>query len=395
MTTSEIVPFTINIPQGEIDDLRRRLTAARLPDPLPQAANEWGASSEWDRGVPQDWLAALADYWRDGFDWQAYEQRLNDIPQFTTTVDGQTLHFVHVRSEHDDAVPLLLAHGWPGSFLEFVDLIGPLTAPEQHGAPGGPAFHIVVPSAPGFAFSSPLADGGWDDSRIAEAYAELMSRLGYEQFGVQGGDFGAGIAPEIARRAPERVIGVHVNGTTGPMPELPLSEDEAAALTDRERQAIKDIEAFMWQQFGYISIQSTRPGLIGTVLTDSPIAQLAWIMDKFQAWTWPVEQDVLQILDRDLLLANVSLYWFTRTAGSAALTVYAQGSGWGTPKERTTVPTAVINFAHDIAIRSYVERENTVTRWTDVEHGGHFAALEEPDLLIEDVRAFFGTLAKP
>ncbi|NJC23694.1 pimeloyl-ACP methyl ester carboxylesterase [Arthrobacter pigmenti] len=395
MTTSEIVPFTIRIPQDEIDDLRRRLAAARVPASLPPTVNEWGASSEWDQGVPQSWLAALADYWRDGFDWRAYEQRLNDIPQFTTRIDGQTMHFVHVRSEDDDAVPLLLAHGWPGSFLEFVDLIGPLTAPERHGRPGGPAFHVVVPSAPGFAFSSPLADGGWDDSRIADAYAELMSRLGYEQFGVQGGDFGAGLAPEIARRAPGRVMGIHVNGTTGPMPQLPLSEEEAAALTDRERQAIKDIEAFMWQQFGYISIQSTRPGLIGTMLTDSPTAQLAWIMDKFQAWTWPVEQDVLQILDRDLLLANVSLYWFTRTAGSAALTVYAQGSGWGTPKEKTSVPTAVLNFAHDIAIRSYVERENTVTRWTDVDHGGHFAALEEPDLLVEDLRAFFSTLAKP
>ena len=390
MTTSEIVPFTIRIPQDEIDELQRRLSAARLPAPLPPAVSEWGTSSEWDRSVPQDWLTSLVDYWQVGFDWRAYEQRLNAIPQFTTTIDGQALHFLHVQSDHDDAVPLLLAHGWPGSFLEFIGLIGPLTAPERHGHPGGPAFHVVVPSAPGFAFSNPLVDGGWDDTRIANAYVELMSRLGYDRFGVQGGDFGGGIAPEIARQAPGRVIGVHINGTTGPMPELPLSEEEAAALSDRERQAISDIEAFMWQQFGYISIQSTRPGLIGTMLTDSPIAQLAWIMDKFQAWTWPVEQDVLQILDKDLLLANVSLYWFTRTAGSAALTVYAQTSGWGTPKKRTDVPTAIINFAHDIAIRSYVERENTVTRWTDINRGGHFAALEEPDLLTNDIRAFFG-----
>ncbi|WP_258069979.1 epoxide hydrolase family protein [Arthrobacter sp. SX1312] len=308
MSASDIQPFTIHMPQEDLDDLQRRLAAARHPSPLPQSANEWGASSAWDRGVPQDWLAGLAEYWRDGFDWRAYEQRLNAVPQFTTTIGGQPLHFLHVRSEEPDAVPLLLAHGWPGSFLEFVDLIGPLTAPARHGHPEAVAFDVVVPSAPGFAFSSPLADGGWDDTRVARAYAELMTRLGYERFGVQGGDYGAGLAPEIARVVPDRVIGVHVNGTTGPMPALPLAEEELAALTDREKRAIADIEAFMWQQFGYISLQSTRPGLVGTLLTDSPLAQLAWIMDKFQAWTWPVEQDVLEILDRDLLLANVSLY---------------------------------------------------------------------------------------
>ncbi len=389
MTPPDIQPFTIRIPQDDLDDLQRRLAAARYPVPLPPSTSEWGEPSAWDRGVPQDWLAGLVDHWRDGFDWRAYEQRLNAIPQFTTSIEGQPLHFLHVRSEHPDAVPLLLAHGWPGSFLEFVDLIGALTAPES---PGSPAFHVVIPSAPGFAFSSPLADGGWDDTRVAGAYVELMTRLGYERFGVQGGDYGAGLAPEMARVAPDRVIGVHVNRTTGPMPELPLAEEELALLTEREKRAVADGEAFMWQQFGYISIQSTRPGLIGTLLTDSPVGQLAWIMDKFQAWTWPVERDVLEILDRDLLLANASLYWFTRTAGSAALTVYAQSSGWGTAKEKSDVPTAVINFAHDIAIRSYVERENTVTRWTDVDRGGHFAALEEPKLLVEDVRGFFGGL---
>ncbi len=391
MTTSEIRPFRIAIPQSEIDGLRRRLTEARYPDPLPESAYNWPSpvGAEWSRGVPDLWLRELVDYWRDGFDWRVMEERINDIPHFMTEVDGQPIHFAHVRSSNRDATPLILVHGWPGSFLEFLHLIGPLTEPQNHGGDVKDAFHVVIPSIPGFAFSSPLADAGWDDTRIATAFAEVMARLGYEQFGTQGGDAGAGIGPEIAREAPGRVIGVHVNGTTGPLPALPLSDDELAVLTPRERQAIGDIQQFMWQQFGYISVQSTRPGLIGTILSDSPVAQLAWIMDKFQAWTWPIEKDVLQILDRDVLLANVSLYWFTRTAGSAALTGYAQGSGWGTSKERTAVPTAVINFAHDYAIRSYVEKENTVVRWNDVDRGGHFAALEEPELLTEDIRAFF------
>ncbi|MGL5927658.1 MAG: epoxide hydrolase family protein, partial [Dermatophilaceae bacterium] len=363
------------------------------PEPLPPAPSWDGghvrdAASDWSRGVPDTWLRDLVAYWRDEFDWWAWVDRLNELPQFTTDIDGQRIHLVHVRSSNADATPLILTHGWPGSFLEFVDLIGPLTEPQRHGGDAADAFHVVIPSIPGFAFSSPLADGGWDDTRAAAAFAEVMTRLGYERFVAQGGDAGGGISPEIARVAPNRVIAVHVNGTTGPMPELPLTDDELAAMTDRERRAIGDIETFMWSQFGYISIQSTRPGLVGTMLTDSPVAQLAWIMDKFQAWTWPVERDVLDILDRDWLLANVSLYWFTRTAGSAALTVYAQSSGWGTPKERTPVPLAVLNLAHDIAIRSYVEREHTVVRWTDSEVGGHFAALEEPDLLVADLRDF-------
>jgi pimeloyl-ACP methyl ester carboxylesterase len=299
---------------------------------------------------------------------------------------------VHRRSSNPDATPLLLTHGWPGSFLELVGLIPLLAEPQDHGGDARDAFHVVIPSVPGFAFSTPLADAGWDEARIANAFAELMTRLGYERFGTQGGDYGAAIAPEIARVAPDRVVGVHVNGTTGTMPNLPLSEAELDDLSPRERRAIRDIEAFLWGQFGYISIQSTRPGLIGTMLADSPQGQLAWIMDKFQAWTWPIEQDVLTIIDRDLLLANASLYWFTRSAGSSALTVYAQGRGWGAAKQDAGVPTAIINFAHDIAIRRYVEKENSVVRWTDVDRGGHFAALEEPEILVGDIRAFFREL---
>ncbi|MCB7135819.1 epoxide hydrolase family protein [Cellulosimicrobium marinum] len=392
MTTNPLLtPFRIEVPQTAIDDLRARLARARFADQLPAAP--WGApeaegAADWSHGVPDAWLRETVAYWRDAFDWRAFEDRVNAVPQFLTEVDGQRIHVLHARSSHEDATPLVLTHGWPGSFVEFLDLVGPLTEPQDHGGDPADAFHIVVPSIPGFGFSSPLADAGWDDTRVARAFAEVMTRLGYDRFVAQGGDAGAGISPEIARVAPDRVIGVHVNGTTGPMPELPLAPDVEAALTDRERRAVADIEAFSWSQMGYISIQATRPGLVGSMLADSPVAQLAWIMDKFQAWTWPVDAPVFDVLDRDVLLANVSLYWFTATAGSAAMTVYAQSGGWGTPKERSETPLAVLNLAHDIAIRRFVEQENTVVRWTDADRGGHFAALEEPGLLVADLRAF-------
>lgn len=384
-----IAPFRIEVPQSAIDDLRRRLGDARYATPLPAPQATWGgATDEWTHGIPDSWLRGTVAYWRDEFDWPAFEGRVNAHAQFVTEIDGQRIHFLHVRSSNPEATPLILTHGWPGSFVEFLHLIGPLTEPQEHGGTSSDAFHVVIPSVPGFAFSSPLADASWDETRVAGAFVELMTRLGYERFMAQGGDYGAGVAPEIGRVAPDRVLGVHVNGTTGPMPQLPLSADETASLTDRERRAVADIEAFMWQQMGYISIQATRPGLIGTMLADSPVAQLAWIMDKFQAWTWPVDEPVFDILDRDTLLANVSLYWFTATAGSAALTVYGQTSGWGASKDRSPVPLAVLNLAHDVAIRRYVEQEHTVARWTDLDRGGHFAALEEPDVLVADLRAF-------
>ena len=398
MESSAIIPFRIDIPQDAIEDLRARLDVARFAVQLPGPVNEWAQPApedrDWSRGVPDSWLRDTVAYWRDEFDWRAFEERVNAIPQFVTEIDGQRIHFLHVRSSHPDATPLILTHGWPGSFIEFLGMIGALTEPQEHGGEASEAFHVVIPSVPGFTFSSPLVDASWDDTHVARAFAELMTRLGYDRFLAHGGDYGAGIAPKLGRVAPDRVVGVHVNGTTGTMPELPLPPEEAASLTEREQRAIADYEAFGWSQMGYISLQSTRPGLVGSMLADSPVAQLVWMMDKFQAWTWPIQDPVFDILDRDLLLANVSLYWFTSTAGSAALTVYAQASGWGTQKQTSGIPTAVINFAHDIAIRRYVEKENSVVRWTDVERGGHFAALEEPGLLVQDLRAFSADLMK-
>jgi pimeloyl-ACP methyl ester carboxylesterase len=382
--TSQITPFRIEISQDRLDDLRRRLDATRWPAALP--------GDDWSTGVPTAWLRELVDHWRLGYDWRAAEAELNRFPQFTTVIDGQRIHFLHVRSPHEEALPLVLTHGWPGSVVEFLDLIGPLTDPAAHGGDPADAFHVVVPSLPGFGFSGPTADAGWDVDRIARTWAELMERLGYQRYGAQGGDIGAAVSPQLGRVASDRVVGVHVNGGPGQMPQLPLPDDELAALSDRERDRVRRIGAFMSEEFGYIAIQSTRPQTLAYGLTDSPVGQLAWVMDKFREWTHPRQVLPDKIVSRDRLITNVMIYWLTGTAGSAAYVGYAQGAGWGTPQPNSGVPTGAIVFAHDVGIRRYAETANTITRWTDVDRGGHFAALEEPQALTEDVRAFFRDL---
>jgi pimeloyl-ACP methyl ester carboxylesterase len=377
-----IKPFTIDIPQSTLDDLAARLAGARLPAPLP--------GDGWDTGVPVSWLSSLVDYWRTSYDWRAAEKELNSYPQFTTEIDGQQLYFLHVRSAEEDALPLLLTHGWPGSVVEFLDVIGPLVDPVAHGGSAADAFHVVIPSLPGFGFSGPVSDAGWTFERIGRAWAELMNRLGYPRYGVQGGDLGGSVSPEVGRAAPTAVVGVHTNG--GPnLPPLQLSDAELATLTPLEQDRMARIARFMKDEFGYISIQSTRPQTLAYGLTDSPVGQLAWIMDKFRAWTYPADVLPEQIISKDRLLTNVMLYWLTGTAGSAAYIGYAQAKSWTRPS--SGVPTAALVMAHDVAIERYSTQSNNITRWTDVEgRGGHFAALEEPDLLVSDVRDFFSTL---
>ncbi|MBF6330506.1 epoxide hydrolase family protein [Nocardia transvalensis] len=379
--STEISPFRIDIPQQQLDDLRARLDSVRWPEALP--------GDDWDTGVPTHWLRELVEYWRTDYDWRAAEAQVNSFPQFTTEIDGQRVHFLHVRSAEPDAVPLLLTHGWPGSIVEFLDVIGPLTDPVAHGGQAADAFHVVIPSLPGFGFSGPTKDSGWTAERIARAWAELMRRLGYERYGVQGGDIGAGVSPAVGRVAPEQVIGVHVNGGLDQITQVPLPEEELAQLTDLERDRVRRIEAFMREEFGYIAIQSTRPQTLAYGLVDSPVGQLAWIMDKFREWTHPRNVLPDKIIDRDRLLTNVMIYWLTGTAGSAAYVGYAQAEGWGMQPANSGVPTGAIVFAHDVGIRRYAEAANTITHWVDVDRGGHFAALEEPDLLIADVREFF------
>src|SRR5215216_6827184 len=271
-----IRPFRIDIPQADLDDLRDRLHRTRWPDELPGLG--------WTRGVPFGYLKELAAYWADGYDWRKQEARLNEFPQFTTTIDAATIHFLHVRSPEPDALPLILTHGWPGSIVEFLELIGPLTDPGAHGGDPADAFHLVIPSLPGFGFSGPLSDTGWTYARIAGAFVELMARLGYDRYGVQGGDVGAFVAPVVGRLAPDHVIGVHVNALV----TFPSGDPaELADLTEAEQQRLARMRHFQDDMMGYSAIQGTRPQTLAYGLTDSPVGQLAWIVEKFKEWTDP------------------------------------------------------------------------------------------------------------
>ncbi len=393
-TTHEIEEFRVSIPQADLDDLADRLARTRWPSSLPGAAWDRGApGAGWERGVPVGYLRELVEYWRDGFDWRAQEARLNSYPQYTTRIDGQKIHFLHVKSPEPDATPLLLLHGWPGSVVEFTRVIGPLSDPRSHGDGSAPAFDLVIPSLPGFGFSGPVTEPGWGSRRIAGALAELMARLGYERYGAQGGDFGAFVAPDLGRVDPGHVIGVHVNAATmGFIPFGDIPEQDLATFSPAEKERAQRLQGFLAEGNGYFQIQATRPQTLSYGLTDSPAGQLAWIVEKFKEWTNTGHALPEDAIPRDEILADVSVYWFTGTAGSTANLYYeSMHSGdWPTP---SPVPTGVAVFAEDIAIRRYADRANNIVHWSDFDTGGHFAALETPDLLIQDVRTFFASLA--
>jgi epoxide hydrolase len=372
---TEIHPFRIDIPQADVDDLRERLTRTR-----------WGAEipgQGWRRGVPVGYLRDLARYWADKFDWRAAERRLNELPQFRTEVDGQTLHFAHVRSPRPDALPLLISHDWPGSFALYLPVIEALRAD----------FHVVLASNPGVAFSGPLTSPGWTPARSAAALAEIMSRLGYERFGVQGTGGGAAIAVELGRLAPERVVGTHVNGhITFPSGD-PADFD---GLTDAEQDRLRRLQEFRDDKMGFNVIQSTRPQTLAFGLHDSPAGQLAWIVEKFQEWTDPAAALPEDAVGLDLLLTNVSLYWFTGTAGSSANLYWemAHDAAAWQPRDRSAVPLGVALGVTDITVRRFAERDTPVTHWTELPRGGNFLSAEQPELYVADVRAFFASLAR-
>ncbi|WP_031466776.1 epoxide hydrolase family protein, partial [Sciscionella sediminilitoris] len=308
------------------------------------------------------------------YDWREHEASLNSYPQFTTEIDGQRIHFLHVRSADPDAIALILTHGWPGSVVEFLDVIEPLSR----------KFHLVIPSMPGYGFSTPLSGSGWDLRRVSAAFAELMARLGYPRYGAQGGDWGSGISLELGRIDPEHVVGVHVNMLGTVAPEEPTAE---------EQERLEWNKRYFRELSGYRDIQRTRPRTLGYGLHDSPVGQLAWIAEKFHDWTDCADRPE-DAVDRDRMLTNITLYWLTGTAGSSARLYYETGGGMRPPRE-LSVPLGVAVFGHDIVlpIRSVAERQlPTITRWSEFDRGGHFAALEQPAVLTEEILAFFGNL---
>ncbi|MBG0826659.1 epoxide hydrolase [Planomonospora sp. ID67723] len=407
----EIRPFRIDIPQAQLDDLSARLANTRWPDELPGVG--------WSRGVPVGYLKELAEYWRTGYDWRTHEAAINEHPQYVAAVDGQDIHFLHVRSPEPDAVALLLLHGWPGGVVDFLDVIGPLSDPRAHGGDPATAFHLVIPSLPGFGFSTPLAGPGMGPARMAGLFARLMARLGYGRYGVQGYDTGSWVAPEIGRQAPDHVIGVHMNG----MITFPVgAEGEMDGLTETEQRRWQAMQNF---NDGYLQCNSKRPQTVAYGLHDSPVGQLAWIVEKFKELTDPEDGLPEDSVDRDRILTDVSIYWLTGTAGSAAQVYYEEisasawsgtadqwsdgsgdGAGWGggtdggagdwtgdwAVAQRGTVPTGALVSAHDVTIRRWAERDHNIVHWTELGEGGHFLSMEAPDLLVGDVREFFGKL---
>jgi pimeloyl-ACP methyl ester carboxylesterase len=391
----DLRPFRIDIPQSQLDDLKTRLANTRWPEELPGVG--------WSRGVPVGYLQEVADYWRTGYDWRAQEAALNQYPQYLTTIDGQNLHFLHVPSPEPEATPLLLLHGWPGGVVDFLDVIGPLSDPRSHGGDPADAFQLVIPSLPGFGFSTPLAGPGMNAARIAGILAMLMARLGYDRYGVQGYDWGAWIAPKVGQRDPERVIGVHVTALV----TLPVG-------ADGEMDSLSEVEQQRWQRMqnfndGYLQCNSKRPQTVGYALTDSPVGQLAWIVEKFKELTDPEEGLPEDSIDRDRILTDVSIYWLTGTAASAAQIYYEEmsrsGADWGDSEQdganggpdwiagqRGSVPTGVLVSRHDITIRPWAERDHHIVHWTELGKGGHFLAMEAPELLVDDVQAFFRKL---
>ncbi|MEC3975702.1 epoxide hydrolase family protein [Amycolatopsis sp. H20-H5] len=380
--TTDITPFRVAIRQADLDDLTERLDNTRWPDELPGVG--------WSLGTPLGYLRELADYWRLRYDWRVHEERLNGFGQFTTTIDGANVHFYHVRSPELDAKPLLLLHGWPGSIVEFLDVIGPLSDPRSYGGDPAVAFHVVVPSLPGFAFSGPTVEANWGSDRVADAMPELMTRLGYEGFGIHGGDWGAIISREIGVRFPERLSGVHLTMLPSAVArgEADLAGLDGDELVRAEASLAKG-RRFHQDGLGYAMIQSTRPQTLAYGLTDSPVGQLAWLAEKFEAYSDPG-----CAIDRDDLLTNVMLYWLTGTANSSSRIYTSLGGAWGAPPERSSVPTGVAVFPKDtgLPLRHLVERTDTIVRWTNFDRGGHFPGLEQPALLIGDLRAFFRAL---
>jgi epoxide hydrolase len=371
--SAEVRPYSVEIKQRDLDDLLARLGRVRWPDELPGV--------EWSYGVPSEYVHELVDHWRTSFDWRAHEARLNDHPQFTTTIDGQQVHFLHVRSPEPDALPLICTHGWPMTVFEYLDLAGPLSDPRAHGGDPTDAFHLVIPSLPGVAFSGPTTEAGWDAHRTARAWVELMSRLGYERYGAHGNDAGSQISPEVGRYDRDRVVGVHVTQLFS----FPSGDPaEFAEMSDEDMAAMKFLEQFTaGGGLAFNAYQSAQPQTLAYALQDSPAGWLAWVTQLFQ-----------RSVDPDYILVNASAYWLTKTVGSSIRRYYEDAHGEPHPSEATTTPTGVAIFANDFqSVRRFAERDHAnVVSWNRYDRGSHFSPHDSPDLLLDDIRQFFRAL---
>nr|WP_240502324.1 epoxide hydrolase family protein [Sphingomonas panacis] len=377
-----ITPFSVSVPQADLDDLRRRLAATRLPDKE--------SVGDWSQGVPLAKAQSLLDYWQDRYDWRKFEARLNKLPQFRTTIDGIGIHFLHVRSVHAEALPLILTHGWPGSIIEFLDVIEPLVDPVRHGGSAEDAFHLVIPSLPGFGFSDKPVEPGWHLGRTARAWATLMKRLGYPRWVAQGGDWGAGLAIVLAQQQPDGLVAAHVNWPMVFPKELPSSP------TPEEQRAIDDRAGFLASGSSYFRQQASRPQTLGYGLADSPIGQAMWIYEKFWDWTdnKGAPEDALSTV---AMLDNITLYWLTNSATSSARTYWenTQSGHVGHGKGRVELPMAGTVFPREIfrAPRIWAEREwPNLFYWNELDKGGHFAAFEQPTLFVRELRHAFAAI---
>jgi epoxide hydrolase len=378
-----IRPFTINVSEQLLADLKQRLARARFPGEIP--------GSNWDYGTNLAYLKELVAYWRDRYDWRAAERRLNQFDQFTTTIDGLEVHFIHQRSKNPNALPLAVTHGWPGSIVEFTKVIGPLTDPGAHGGNPADSFHVVAMSLPGFAFSGKPAERGYGPERMADILTKLMARLGYARYGVQGGDWGASVSRFAALNDSGHVVGVHSNFCLGGPPAGAADPNAGVSASELERTRAR--QTFFDTERGYFLEQSTKPQTVGYALDDSPVGLAAWIVEKFRSWC-DCDGEIEKKFSKDDLLTNIMLYWVTQSGASSARIYYENQRAAGGPPRRVDVPTACAVFPKEISIapRKWVEAQNNVTRWTEMPRGGHFAALEQPELLVEDVRTFFRPL---
>lgn len=377
-----IVPFQCATPQAIVDDLRERLARTRWPDQLDGA--------EWDYGTEREYLRELCAYWADQFDWHAAEARFNAYPQYMTQVDGENLHFYHIRSPEPDAIPLVIVHGYPGSVTEFLEVFGPLSDPARYGGSRRDAFHVIAPSIPGYGWSGPTQRQGFDTNSAAAAFVTLMERLGYSRYVVQGGDWGARIVTAMAEQRPDRVASIHLNMIGGSPPD---PNDPLAGLTDDEIAYVTWKKAYDARESGYYAIQSTKPQSLAYGLTDSPAGLAGWIVEKFRTWS-DCDGEVERAFSKDQLLENIMLYWVTGTINSA-MRLYYESLGPGrfsaSLGERLMVPTGHAQFPGDIrrTPRAWAERAYNIVHWKRMPQGGHFAALEQPQLFVDELRGFF------